>query len=145
MNLLGVSKRPVELLDIYPTLVELAGLPKQTGLEGESLRTLLRDPQAPRQRPAITGQMRGNFAVRSEHWRYIRYADGSEELYDHRNDPNEFTNLANRPAFAATKAEHARWLPQNPAAPAPGAEKTAGGFLDYVNGRAYFNGQPLDD
>ena len=56
----------------------------------------------------------------SERWRYIRYADGSEELYDHRSDPNEWTNLAKDRKHAAILREHARWLPKVNAAPVPG-------------------------
>jgi len=59
--------------------------------------------------------------VRTEHWRYIRYADGSAELYDHRTDPNEWTNLVANAGFSATQAEMAHWLPKSPAEPAPGS------------------------
>jgi hypothetical protein len=55
--------------------------------------------------------------LRSQRWRYIRYADGGEELYDHANDPNEWTNLASRPEFAEIKTELARWLPETDAKP----------------------------
>ena len=81
----GVSVRqPVELLDLYPTLVELARLPpSKPGLEGHSLVPQLKDARAPRPWPAITTHNQGNHAVRTAQWRYIRYADGSEELYDH--------------------------------------------------------------
>ena len=66
----------------------------------------------------------GNHAVRSERWRYIRYEDGGEELYDHDADPLEWKSLAGDPQFASIKTEHARWLPtiNRPAvetAPAP--------------------------
>ncbi len=50
--------------------------------------------------------------MRSEHYRYIRYADGSEELYDHRKDRNEWTNLAGNPEMAPVIAEHRKWLPK---------------------------------
>ena len=140
----GTSRRTVELLDIYPTLAAACRLPAPVGTEGESLGALLRDPSAPRVRPAITGQMRGNFAVRSEEWRYIRYADGSEELYDHQRDPNEFRNLADDPQHAATKAEMGKWIPANPAEPVPGSERTAGGFLTYADGVARLNGERIE-
>ena len=113
--------QPAELLDIYPTLVELCGLPAKGGLEGHSLAPQLKDPRAPRHWPALTSHNQGNDALRSEHWRYIRYADGSEELYDHRTDPNEWTNLAANPHYAAIKQYLARWLPPSPAPPAPGS------------------------
>jgi choline-sulfatase len=114
-------EQPAELLDIYPTLVELCGLPTQRGLEGHSLTPQLKEPKSRRRWPAITSHNQGNDTVRTEHWRYIRYADGSEELYDHRNDPNEWTNVVAQPQFSATKADLARWLPKSPAAPAPGS------------------------
>ena len=122
----GVGKaarcsQPAELLDLYPTLVELCGLPSKTGLEGHSLRPQLQDPKAPRPWPAITSHNPGNDSVRTEHWRYIRYADGSEELYDHLTDPNEWTNLVAEAKYAATRQELARWLPKAPAPLAPGS------------------------
>ena len=104
--------RPVSLLDIYPTLVELAGLPKKDGLDGVSLVPLLKDPKAKWNRPAVMTQGVGNHAVRSDRWRYIRYSDGTEELYDHDNDPWEHTNLASDPKHAEVIAEHRRWLPK---------------------------------
>lgn len=111
--------RPAELLDIYPTLVELAGLPARTDLEGLSLAPQLADPAATRERPAITSHNRGNHAVRSERWRFIHYADGSEELYDMRNDPNEWTNLAGKPEHAGIVTDHRKWLPKIDRPPAP--------------------------
>ncbi len=75
---------------------------------------------APRRRPALTTYLRGNHAVRDDRWRYIRYADGGEELYDHRTDPNEWTNLAGDPRYSRVKARLARWLPQRDAPTAPG-------------------------
>jgi arylsulfatase A-like enzyme/formylglycine-generating enzyme required for sulfatase activity len=111
--------RTVSLMDLYPTLVELAGLPAKGGLEGESLVPLLKDPKAEWDRPAVTTHGRGNHAVRSERWRYIRYADGSEELYDHDNDPREWTNLAGDPRWAEVKSGLARRLPAHDAPDAP--------------------------
>ena len=113
--------QPVELLDLYPTLVELAGLPSKRGLEGHSLVPLLEDSEAPRPWPAITTHNQGNHAVRSRDWRYIRYADGTEELYDHRADPNEWKNLASDPRFGDVLHEHAHQLPLQDAPPVPGS------------------------
>ncbi len=113
--------RPAELLDMYPTLVELCGLAERDDLEGISLVPQLRDATAARQRPAITSHNQGNHGVRSERWRYIRYADGSEELYDHQNDPQEWTNLAGDPEFASVLEEHRRWLPEIDVPPASGS------------------------
>ncbi len=111
--------RPAELLDIYPTLVELAGLPPRDDLEGLSLVPQLQDASAPRDRPAITSHNQGNHGIRSENWRYIRYADGSQELYDMRADPHEWTNVSGQPQYASVIAEHKKWLPQIDEPPAP--------------------------
>lgn len=103
----------VSLLDIYPTLVELAGLPSKDGLEGVSLVPLLKNPDAAWDRPALTTDGFKNHALRTDRWRYIRYADGAEELYDHSNDPLERTNLAARPESAQIKAELQSWFPKH--------------------------------
>ena len=110
--------QPVNLLDIYPTLVEMCGLPAKTNLEGTSLVPLLRDPGSKRN-PTVTTYLPGNHAVRDERWRYIRYADGSEELYDCIKDPNEFHNLAGQPQYDRQKRELAKWAPQTSATPKP--------------------------
>ena len=92
--------RPAELLDIYPTLSTCAACRRGTAWRGTACVPQLKDAAAPREWPAITTHNQGNHAVRSERWRYIRYADGSEELYDHDADPNEWTNLARDPKYA---------------------------------------------
>ena len=96
----GRCSQPVELLDIYPTLIDLCGLPAHNPLEGHSLMPQLRDAQAERPWPAITTHNHDNHGIRTEDWRYIRYADGSEELYDMRKDPNEWRNLADDTHYA---------------------------------------------
>jgi arylsulfatase A-like enzyme len=111
----GVSAQPVELLSIYPTLVDLCGLPENSALEGVSLRPLLKNPEAPWSHVAISTLGQNNHAIRDRHWRYIRYADGSEELYDHRSDPNEWTNLAFgelRPTHAEVIQRLREYLPE---------------------------------
>lgn len=113
---------PASLLDIYPTLVELCQLPPNEHLEGVSLTPQLQDPAAPREKPALTSSFFGNHAIRSRDWRYIRYVDGAEELYDHRRDPGEYKNLAGDPSFAAIKRQLAAWLPAD-AAPEVKTEK----------------------
>jgi arylsulfatase A-like enzyme len=102
---------PVSLIDIYPTLTELAGLPPKPGLDGQSLVPLLENPSAPWPRPAITTQGRGNHAVRSKDWRYIRYADGSEELYKD-SDPWNHKNVATDPELAPAISELRKSLPK---------------------------------
>ncbi len=134
------SHRPAELLDMYPTLVELAGLPEKSGLEGISLVPQLKDADAPRERPAITTHNHDNHGVRSEDWRYIRYADGSEELYDMRADPNEWHNLAGVPEMAGVLEEHRRWLPSSNAKPAAGSRHR---ILTYEDGVAVWQGEEI--
>ena len=99
----GVSQRPVSLIDLYPTLAELAGLDPPDDLDGESLVPLLRDPSASRETPALTTRQGRHHSIRTETWRYIRYGDGTEELYNHGTDPMEWTNLASEPAHDETK------------------------------------------
>lgn len=106
---------PASLLDIFPTLVEMCGLPENDRLEGVSLVPQLNDPTAPREQPAITSSYFGNHAVRTRDWRLIVYVDGAMELYDHRVDPNEFNNLADDPAHQKTLSRLAKWLPKNAA------------------------------
>jgi arylsulfatase A-like enzyme len=117
----GVCGRPVDYSSIYPTLCSLTGLPLPAHLEGRDITPLLKNPKAPWEFPAITTHGRMNHTVRSEEWRYIRYADGSQELYHNAVDPLEYTNLANNPAYAAQKAELARWLPKVDAPDLPAA------------------------
>jgi arylsulfatase A-like enzyme len=100
----GKSSKPVELLSIYPTLIELCGLPRNEDVEGVSITPLLRDLNADWEHSAISTLGQNNHSIRDERWRYIRYADGSEELYDHETDPNEWYNLASD----TPKPEHAK-------------------------------------
>ena len=108
--------RVVSLLDIYPTLVELAELPANPRNEGRSLAKLLADPARPWPYPAITGWVEGSFAVQTETHRYIRYGDGTEELYDHRSDLNEWNNIADHPDNAGLRKQLADSIPKNIAA-----------------------------
>lgn len=138
----GRCREPVELLDLFPTLVEMAGLEPVAGLEGHSLVPQLRDPAAVRPWPAITTHNRGNHAVRSRDWRYIRYADGSEELYDLRSDPNEWTNLVSRVELGAIRDAHARWLPREDVPAAPGSAQRVLEW-DPVRRRAVWEGTEI--
>jgi arylsulfatase A-like enzyme len=115
----GVCERPVDFMSIYPTLCDLAGLPTPAHVEGVSIRPLLEDPKAKWDRPAVTTFHKDNHSIRSETWRYIRYADGSEELYNHDQDPYEWTNLAKDPQYDSVKADLARYAPQVNAAERP--------------------------
>lgn len=114
----GVTKagsrcaQPVNLLDIYPTLVELAGHDPRLELEGQSLLPLLKTPHMDTGRAVVTTYGQNNHGVRSARWRYIRYHDGSEELYDHQVDPEEYTNLTSCKKYTDIKKELATWLPR---------------------------------
>jgi arylsulfatase A-like enzyme len=103
----GRCDRVVSLLDIYPTLLELCGLPENRKNEGHSLAPLINDPEKDWPYPAIIGWRENSFAVQDERFRYIRYGDGSEELYDHRKDLDEVTNLAGDSDFEKTRREMA--------------------------------------
>ena len=115
--------RPVDMSVLYPTLLDLCGLPADASCDGESIVPLLRDPKAAWDRPALMTYMRGNHAVRSDRWRYIRYADGTEELYDHQADPHEWTNLAGDERYKDVLARHRKWLPKTEAKPVPDLKK----------------------
>lgn len=88
------SSRPVGLIDMYPTLLDLANLSENPQNEGRSLTPLMSDVEKEWPHPAITVFGPGNISLRSDSFRYIQYEDGSEEFYDHRNDPHEWYNLA---------------------------------------------------
>ena len=105
-----VAPRPVELIDLYPTLADLTGLTPPANLAGASLRPLLDQPGAAWTRAAYTQVQRAGFpghSVRTERWRYTEWDGGEKgvELYDHVSDPHEYANLAADPRHAATVAE----------------------------------------
>ena len=136
----SVCNRTVDYMSVYPTVCELCQAPKPAHVQGLSLLPLLANPTAAWDRPAVTTHSQNNNTVRSERWRYIRYADGSEELYDELADRNEWANLATDPHYAPIKAGLATWLPTSYAAPAPGsAERT----LTYANGIACWEGRDI--
>jgi choline-sulfatase len=105
-----VCNRPVTLLDVYPTLVELAGLPKLEHLDGKSLVPLLKKPNAKWSFPALTAYQ-SHMSVRTDQYRLIRYTDGTTELYDRGKDPHEWVNQTDNPDFAAIKRNLAAFLP----------------------------------
>lgn len=104
--------RIVSFLDIYPTMTELCGLQTPKNIEGISFISLLRNPNALWDRPAISTYGPNNHAVRTDQWRYIHYANGDEELYDEQADPKEWTNLASKPEYTAVKKHLSTYLPK---------------------------------
>ncbi|MEN1678419.1 MAG: sulfatase [Planctomycetota bacterium] len=106
----GRCDRPVGLIDIYPTLVELAGLPANKLNEGRSLVPLLEDPGREWDHPVLVSWKKDSHALQTDRYRYIRYGDGSEELYDHASDPNEWTNVVDNPDYEAVKRQLAAQL-----------------------------------
>lgn len=112
-----ISKQPVSLIDIYPTLIELCDLPKVEGLEGQSLVPQLLNPSSTRQMPAISSLTPNYHAIRDEQYRYISYGEGQEELYDHNTDPEEWKNVADDPAYSEVKERLKTFLPEKGKAP----------------------------
>ncbi len=137
-----VCSRPAELLDIFPTLMELTKSPKVDGLEGHSLLPQLANSNAERSFPAISTHNRNNHAVRSETHRYIVYADGSEELYDLSSDPHEWNNLIDTKEASAIVAELKKHLPMDNL---PMVENSSQRTLQYdaVTDTAIWEGQPI--
>jgi uncharacterized sulfatase len=125
------SLHPVELVDLYPTLADLAGLTPPKNLEGFSLRPLLEDPAAAWAHAAYTQVWRGKFpghSLRTDRWRYTEWESGTKgaELYDHQTDPAENHNLAADPQFAATLADLKKQLEaMHPAPVEPGSAPKA--------------------
>ena len=95
--------QPVGLIDLFPTLSNVCGLSAPENLDGKSLLPLLHDPAKQTDRVIITTFGKGNFSLRNIRWRYLSYANGEEELYDLKNDPNEWANLSGDPRFTKVK------------------------------------------
>lgn len=107
------SDRPVSLLDVYPTVVEMLGVEKRSDLDGRSLLPLVEKPDAKWPYAALTAIGRGTFSVRNAKWRYIRYFDGSEELYNLKNDPDEWINRIADPQYAKIASRLSKQIPVN--------------------------------
>jgi arylsulfatase A-like enzyme len=112
-----VCPSPVDLTCLYPTLLELCGLPVNPANDGISVASQVSDPSRKIAKPALMTYGFNNHAVRTDRWRYIRYADGTEELYDHERDPNEWNNLADQAEFRSVIGRHAEWIPKKNAKP----------------------------
>ena len=108
----SICTQPVSLIDVFPTLADLAGLPIPEFADGNSIKPQLKDPNAKRP-PVICSYGEGNTAIRTERWRYIRYEDGSEELYDHRVDADEWINQSDNPEWKQLKESLAELIPKD--------------------------------
>ncbi|MBP9075216.1 MAG: sulfatase [Haliscomenobacter sp.] len=108
----SICDRSVDFMSIYPTLADLCGLPIPNHIEGPSIRSLLENPASSWKNPALTTFNFNNHSVRSDEWRYIRYNDGSEELYNEKTDPYEWTNLADNPKYKSVKKKLNKFLPK---------------------------------
>lgn len=108
----GRTRSLAQLVDLFPTLCELTGTPTPESVEGKSLVPVLRNPAAVVNDAALSYVQGGHHALRTDRWAFMRYTDGSEELYDMDADPGQFTNLAKQPAPAATLAKLRQQLDQ---------------------------------
>ena len=106
-----LCSKPVGLIDLYPTMLQMCGLPAKKSNQGDSLVPLLKNPSANWRFSTLSTYARGNHTLRSERYRYLRFEDGSEELYDHAEDPNEWTNLATRLKYAKLLKQFRKELP----------------------------------
>jgi len=106
------SDWPVSLMDIYPTLTDICGLPLQKTNEGNNLKELLLNPGMDWDKPVVSTYGYKNHAVRSKRYKYIQYRDGSEELYDHFADPNEWHNLAGLTEYKEIIQNHKKYIPK---------------------------------
>ena len=113
-------RQAVSLIDIYPTLIELCGLPQIDALEGESLVPQLIDPKAKRTGPAISSLTPDFHSIRDNRFRYTSYGNGEEELYDHETDPHEWTNIAGDINYKELKEKLKTYLPKSAQKPTKG-------------------------
>ena len=122
------TNAPVQLLDLYPTLVDLLGLPANPQNEGHSLRPLLEATETEWPHVAITTYGPNNHAIQTATHRYIQYEDGSTELYDHREDLNEWENVAGDRSSQETVNRLREFIPN---LNAPNAKHSTYDFNEY--------------
>ena len=107
------SDQPVSLLDVYPTVVEMLEVNKRNDLDGHTLLPLIKNPQKKRTHAAVTAIGRGTWSIRDSKWRFIQYFDGSRELYDLENDPQEWTNLINQSKHSKVVERLSKQIPED--------------------------------
>jgi len=109
-----ICKKPVNLLDIYPTVIEMAGLKEKKGLEGKNLIPLVQNPGLEWNKVTVTTLGRGSHAITDGTWKYIHYFDGNEELYYLKNDPEEFYNIVAADSLTNIKNYLKYFIPDDP-------------------------------
>jgi len=119
----GVTKpnsfcdKPVDMVNVFPTLVSLCKLPEKNDLDGHDMSPLLQNPNTNWPYPAISEIKTGNVSIRTQNWHFIHYNDGSEELYNCKNDQNEWNNLIGQNPDSKVLEEHRKWIPKTFAEP----------------------------
>ncbi len=136
------SNEPAELLDIFPTLIDLAGLPENKAIDGHSLKPILTDIKTQREWPAHTCHGPGNHSIVTNQWRFIQYADGSEELYNFIEDPYEWNNLASLPGYQPILNEMRKHIPDNITPPLSGNTVR---LMEMREGVPFWQGKPISE
>ncbi len=134
-----VTNKPVSLLDLYPTLIKMCGLPSNPQNQGNDVTPLITNPNSLWTHAAVTTYGPNNHAIKTERYRYIRYEDGSEELYDHSNDSNEWHNVANDEAYSEVKDRMRAHLPVENANWSPVSEYSGNPYFQKLTEQAKLN------
>ncbi|QGY44261.1 sulfatase-like hydrolase/transferase [Maribellus comscasis] len=108
----SLCDKPVDMVNVFPTLVSLCKLPEKTDLDGHDMSPLLRNPNSDWAYPAISEIKTGNVSIRTQNWHFIHYKDGTEELYDSNKDPNEWNNLLGQNPDKSILEELNKWVPK---------------------------------